>query len=757
MRTLIHVAVLFSLAQAQATPDRASLVPRIAESGERTWRKLDQAPPDFSSRELFATALAWCEAGIHLDRLERLFDLAAAMQDRNPANRSFGNFRWQNSHTTIFDYNAVEFSIRGGALVWMRHREKLPASARDKLRELLEFGAEGCLRHRVRESYTNIALMNAGNLVLLGEALDKPAVAKEGYRRLERVLLFTVEGGIHEYGSPTYYGVDLEDLLLIEAFCREDRGREQARALLELFWQDIALNFLPAAQKYAGANSRSYDYLQGLGNLDTHLQLAGWIEAALPQSPDLLYTLLGRWQPPAELRDLKFPRLVRQIWGLEPSQARTHFLCSEISLSTASASYGGRMDFPLTVDLAGPRSGVRCYFTSDGRGDPYGKRRIPESKGLDSHHKALHLNPFWTASQSAADALGLVVYREGDVPAEMPLLQSHFVMPRNATAFFAGSREVHFEPGKPLTLPLTPGEPVVLQQGSTAVGVRVPWANGASAALIDDGNKFGAVRLTVDHRSSGAGRLPAAAFRVRIGFDLRTAADFATWRASFASEQTTATADELGISLQADGMALEAKAPFQEPARIEPAPTRSVLEWDGKDVGLQILSQTAAVRAFLAADTRTVAIRADRGTAWEAEDGRIVPAMEAETDPAASGGRFAWASNDANASGSVRWKLEVARSGNYFLWARVLSPTPEDDSFYVHVTADQKPLLERTEWPVGVHAAWNWVPLNHPQTRKPLAIPLPAGPALLELSVRENGSQVDRLFLTANPGERPPG
>lgn len=757
MRTLVFVAILVSVAHAQSVPDRARLLQESAASGERTWRRLDQPRPDFSSRGLFAVALAWAEGGIHLDRLGRLFDFAAAMQDRDPASRSYGNFRWQNSHTTIFDYNAVEFSIRGGVLVWMRHRDKLDASTRDKLRELLEFGAEGCLRHRVRESYTNIALMNAGNLILLGEAIDKPAVAREGYQRLERVLLYTVEGGIHEYSSPTYYGVDLEDLLLIEAFCREESGRDQARALLELFWRDIALNFLPSAQKYAGANSRSYDYLHGLGNLDTHLQFAGWIEGTPPPAPDLVYTLLGRWQPPAELRQLKFPRLVRQIWGLDPSQARTHFLSSEISLSTASAAYGGRMDFPLTVDLAGPRESVRCYFTSDGRGDPYGKQKIPESIGRESHQKALHLNPFWTAAQRGADALGLVIYREGDVPADMPLLQSHFVMPREADAFYAGAREVKFETGKPLTLPLDPGEPVALQRGSSAVGVRVPWANGASAALIFDGNKFGAVRLTVDHRSPGAEPLPAAAFCVRIGSDLRTGADFAAWRAKFAAEKIAAASDEHHIRLQADGMVVEANAPFKEPARIEPAPTRSVLEENGKDVGLQILSQTAAVRALLATENRIIAIPADHGVAWEAEDGRIVPSLEIATCPDASGGRFAWASNDASSSGSVRWKLQMARAGNYFLWARVLAPTPEDDSFFVHVTADRRPLLERREWPLGVHAAWSWVPLIDPQSRQPLPLALPSGQALLELSVRENGAKVDRLYLSPTPGERPPG
>jgi hypothetical protein len=44
-------------------------------------------------------------------------------------------------------------------------------------------------RHRVPPSYTNIALMNAGDPILLGEALGQSEVADDGYARLDRVCL----------------------------------------------------------------------------------------------------------------------------------------------------------------------------------------------------------------------------------------------------------------------------------------------------------------------------------------------------------------------------------------------------------------------------------------------------------------------------------------------------------------------------------------------------------------------------------------
>jgi hypothetical protein len=40
---------------------------------------------------------------------------------------------------------------------------------------------------------------------------------------------------------------------------------------LNLFWTDVALNWFPPAQRLAGANSRTYDCLHGLGELDRQL------------------------------------------------------------------------------------------------------------------------------------------------------------------------------------------------------------------------------------------------------------------------------------------------------------------------------------------------------------------------------------------------------------------------------------------------------------------------------------------------------
>jgi hypothetical protein len=762
---LLSASSVFAADAPLPTPEE--IVANCIQAGERTWRNVNRKPPAVSSRELFGHALALCEAKAKLDRLEKLFDTVALMQDRDPQTRSYGNFRWNWDHEGVWDFNAVDFCMQQGALLWLRYRDTMPASARDKLRPILELAGEGLLRHRVTESYTNIALMNAGNLILLGEAMDKPALADEGYARLDRICLYMAQGGTHEYCSPTYYGVDLDDLALIEAFCKRESGRAQARALLEFLWTDIALNWFPPAQKLGGARSRDYDYLRGLGFLDQQMMANGWLPQTEKQRVAFISTAFIRWRPPARLKTLsetKFPRLVTQVWGLEKNQSRTHYLCRDVTLSSAGASYGGRMDLPLCADLPGDREGVRCYFIPDGRHDPYGKTKIQETK---AHAKTLHLQPFWTAAQRRVDALGLAVYRDKDVPPETQTLESHFVMPLAADGFWIGEQRVEFAPRKVAEFPLKPGEAVVLRKGTAAVGVRVPWARDLAgetvrAALVYDANTFGAVRLTVAHHVAQPGAAKAnaaAAFWVRIGSGLKSDEEFAEWRRQFAAAKTDVEASSERVRIAVAGVdgpvAVGAAAPYEKLLPTEPPQPRTVLACDGDDIGKRLLGSIEPVKSFLAKRAAIVPIKVPAGKEvyWEAEAGDVMPPMSCGEDSAASGGFFVWmpAKPGERASsrvGSATWELRVEKAGQYYLWGRVLAPTPENDSFYLHVFNDEGELIEPKTWATGTRKQWQWIRVTLEKTKPPMPITLPAGPMNLQLRVREAGTKIDRLFLT---------
>lgn len=563
------------------------------------WRRCEKSADDVSSRDVFAYTLALGEAREHPERLDRLFRLVAGMQDQDPQSKGYGNFWWTKRDGKVMDANAVDFCMRGATLLWLKDRDFIPANARERLEKILNLAVEGCSRHHVKSSYSNIAIMNAGDLILLGEELNRPEVAEEGYARLDKVFRYTQAAGIHEFNSPTYTGVDLDGLGLIEAYCQRDTGRTEARALLELWWSDIAANWFPPAQRLAGANSRTYDFLRGLGELDTHLALNGWLPAASKPGIDTLFAAETRWRPSADLLDGagRFPRLVRESWDTDWYAARTHYLLPEITLSASATSYGGRMDMPLTVDWPGPRTSVRGYFVADGRNDPYGKITI----AAGAHEKAFHLNPFWAAAQRTTDALGLAVYREKDVPAGATTLDSDFVVPMAVDAIWLGDHPVTFTAGQAVRMAVPPGEVVALRKGQAVLGMRVTWArarNGQTAPvyLVYDGNTYGAIRLAVEHNTPGTEvDLPGAAFWLRIGSGIKSDEDFTQWRNEFAAAKATVDVQSGGLHITVPGVdgpvSVSATAPWAAPAALDPMPTRAVLELDGADIGRPILEK----------------------------------------------------------------------------------------------------------------------------------------------------------------------
>jgi hypothetical protein len=602
-----------------APREPAEFLARAVARGEATWTAAqDPAKHNPRTSELFVYALALCEARQHPDRLPRLFELAAAKQDRDPQSPNHGTFRWQWNDTAIVDQNAIEFSMQPASVLWLRHREGMPAAARERLRAILEPGAViASLRHRVADGYTNIALMSASNLIILGEGLGRVDVADEGYRRLGAVFDLTRRSGIREYVSPDYYGVDLDALQLAAAFAQRPAGRRQAQALLELFWTSVAANFWWPNLRLCGAHGRNYDYLHGTGGLDRHLWGAGWIDAGYDPGTSAVFLALARWWPPTHLVELsrrQLPRFVRQTWGTARQAATgtpgaperpataggkdwavfTHWVGKDVTLSVGGANYGP-IDIPLAVDFPGSRDRVRCFFLPDGRGDPYGKSKIP----WRGHPKAVHLQPFFAAAQQARDALALVVYRDQDVPAECTTLHSHFVMPRAVDGVFVGSQRVTFETGTPKSVPMPPGGALFLRQGTAALALRVPVArtlagDAPPVALVWDDNEWGAIRLTVDHRLSGRpGKGNAAAvFQVHVGSELNEAG-FAEFRRAFQATACEVAATTDAISVRSPGaqgaLVIAAEAPWSRPSLLEPVQPTAVLEIDGKDVGADLL------------------------------------------------------------------------------------------------------------------------------------------------------------------------
>ena len=202
----------------------------LAAHEEGFWRSCAKPSPTPSPpRQLFAYALVSVRgAAASGTGLDRLFALAEQMQDRDPQSRGYGNFWWAMRDKKVMDYNAVDFSMRGGALPLAeasRFHSRAGAAASGEIAGSLPLRA-ACAT-RFNQAYSNIAIMNAGNLICPVKRWAGRKLPPKVTRGSDQVFRYTQAAGIHEFDNPTYTGVDLDGLGMIEAFCRRDAGRPE--------------------------------------------------------------------------------------------------------------------------------------------------------------------------------------------------------------------------------------------------------------------------------------------------------------------------------------------------------------------------------------------------------------------------------------------------------------------------------------------------------------------------------------------------
>lgn len=761
-----------------APPAPANIDPELQKRFDAAIKRFDPPREQTGVRELFDFALDAVAVGYRPEMIERAFDVAEQMQDRDPKSPTYGNFRWYWFNEKPGDRNAVEFSMERAVLIWKLHRERLTPKAREQLERLITLSIEGIRLHRVSESYTNIFLMKTWNCIAIGEATGRSDLAAEGYQMLERWFMHAWESGIHEYLSPTYYGVDVHCLGLIARFAQREEGKKLAETALRLFWTDIAANWFAPAQRLGGAHSRDYDYLTGRGHLDIALRRQGWLKDGKPIEYDP-YDEVASWPPPADIRALaeRTPRFVRQRWGTQTWEMATHHVGRNFSLGAAAATYWN-MDKPLVLNLPGDLNTPVASFHMDGRNDPYGKAKIAE--GTSGHKKSLHLNPFLASVQRGPEVLLVAAADPANQKhfmhhEEIAGLFSHFFFPTNASAWdttsasplpIEGRREIDGD------------RPVFLRSGDVAAGIRflvrtAPDGQPAPVALIADGDKFGAARLTVEHATSK----PAA--RCVIGIWIRAAEGlddvaFAKFRTAFASAKPEVRRDGNRLDVRAQGLhgPMRVAIDLAKEERIaiegaEPGADAALLAVDGRDIGRELIGSAVPVARY-----RKLLEDAECGgatalvpeTLVEAEAAHLlVGEIRADSDSAASGGRFIWVpeAKGANESGGGRAisLIHIPRAGRYFLWGRVQTPTSTDDSFFVFMEQPRSGQPATTiDWHTGVHKTWEWSRVGPPDAKKgqPTGFDLAAGTLRLELRGREKGSKLDALFLTAKPTAEPP-
>jgi regulation of enolase protein 1 (concanavalin A-like superfamily) len=144
---------------------------------------------------------------------------------------------------------------------------------------------------------------------------------------------------------------------------------------------------------------------------------------------------------------------------------------------------------------------------------------------------------------------------------------------------------------------------------------------------------------------------------------------------------------------------------------------------------------------------------------FEAESGAVTAPMQLAADATASAGGFIQvapgnnSSASAPATGRAAYSFSVASAALFRLWGRVIAPTNADDSFWVRMDGS----ATWSKWngiPLG--AAWHWVVVHNGDTPgAPVQFNLGAGNHTLEIAYREDGTRLDRLFLTSDLAATP--
>jgi hypothetical protein len=740
---------------------------QAVRQADRLYTRLKTPDAAYGSQELFIAMLAYAEANTNLLRIAEILTFAEQMQDRNPESKGYGNFYWYSRNAEVLDFNAVDFAMQYGALLWKHYQERLPPETQKRLRAVLELGLIGLQKHKVRPSYTNIALLNASDLILLGEALHAEAATREGEKRLNRFARLLYEEGVHEFVSPTYYDVDVEALRLLEGGTTNAQVREAARILLDYFWTDIALNWFTPSDRLAGSHSRTYNYVYGFGSLDHVMMRHGWMNVPEKYFSSNSRGLYAQWQPaPAFMKQNQtYPRLVEQTWGSDLMCARTHYVCQDITLGTSWRNYGGRMDIPLAVDFPAPSRKAnqpRVSFIADGRQDPYGTKKIFDGR---VHDKAFHLSHYWVGVQEKADALALAVYRPEDFKDTTGTLESHLLLPTAIDSVWVDDAPL----SRVTTNAIPLNASVFLRHGSAVLGIRIPWSRGHTAepcslSLVADNPKLQVMRLTVSHPVLPTNQVPlhlaGIALRLRVGSNITNDQAFATFRGLFRNEaiQTHVSATATVVRAAHDTLMIQALAPYttESPVRTVPAPPRALLSCNGVDLGKSILEALPAIQEHKEQLklNRVISVSGKIPTQWEAEHGYMDVTLTLAHDAAASKGAYVWEAEDApgeraGGSGKVCYTLEVKEAGPYRLAGRFLSPTADDDSFFVSIIGqDGSSVLMSTVWSVSVRSDWGWSIFSLPKQGKPAEIFLPKGRNTLTLQTREAGTKVDQLSLT---------
>lgn len=173
--------------------------------------------------------------------------------------------------------------------------------------------------------------------------------------------------------------------------------------------------------------------------------------------------------------------------------------------------------------------------------------------------------------------------------------------------------------------------------------------------------------------------------------------------------------------------------------------------------GRNCFASTDCASGFCSAGVCETPVQRPKAVWIQAENGVLTgsPTFRIATDTAASGGKYLTPTANNIASpgpNRVTYTVEVA-AGQYALWMRLVTPSADDDSFWISVDGGRFINFNN----IAASSSWVWTRVHDSDAGgAKMVYNLSAGIHTIQIANREDGVRLDRLYLTQN-GDTPNG
>jgi len=483
--------------------------------------------PNADTRDYAQAALAYLLLGNGNDasvaKAQAALERFMSIQNMNASSPEFGKVPWNAAKPEIHDGNAIEFSASAMSSIFISYGDRFPKSFLDKVRPHLHAALVAVANHNQKISYTNIALMNASNQILLGEYLQDAAAVTAGKERFEEWIKYTRANGIAEFDSPTYSQTQISLLYEIYHNVRDPSVKAEAKLVLDYYWTELAANFFPGSGGLCGPNSRTYSFLANDSNL-THVYYLNGLPARLSKAYSnlndevqiLAPALWNDYTPPVEALLLagETPRLILQRWGPLPGQDRSNYITSDFSIGSASHSNGAQ-DRLVTATLASMKPLPFISVIPDQLDSPYGNIHVMESGGHSKNH---HLTVPISVAQDHGSVLALLDLAPGLEKEASSSISTDVILPLHPDSLVVDGKPVAWNKDG---VPVDTNSVIGIREANGAMAIRIftaETAPGSSPAffLKNDGEEWGAARLVAYHYKGANTQLKVSSLRSGI-------------------------------------------------------------------------------------------------------------------------------------------------------------------------------------------------------------------------------------------------